>query len=310
MVAWLCRTIPREVDPTDAFTRRYDWSFDGRRFEWPLALPRAYYETHRRRHRVYDYGMYVADEFTQRIVAGLCASMERQAEDHGFDDETRLRFAAAFVQHLPYTPDSVSTDYSNYPRYPIETLVDETGDCEDTSLLLAAILHGLGVEVGLVEFPTHLGVGIVAPDLPTNFEFDGTAVTYLEATATGWDPGTVPPKYADEPATFHRIDGTPAIYCGWRAEREGKRIGVAGTLTNVGAGAGRDVRVYLAFADPDDRTVGRVSEHFGTVSTNADPTWGDTVRVGDVDRLTPEWHVAVKGTIHDRGAGEPRELVR
>jgi len=39
----------------------------------------------------------------------------------------RFHLLRAFVQSLPYTSDLVTTGYDNYPRYPIETLIDMAG---------------------------------------------------------------------------------------------------------------------------------------------------------------------------------------
>ena len=50
-----------------------------------------------------------------------------------------------------------------YPKYPIETLMDGSGDCEDLSFLLASILQAWrkndSVNFSLILFDNHVAVG-------------------------------------------------------------------------------------------------------------------------------------------------------
>jgi len=143
-------------------------------------FPQQIYDVQTRRHRIYDYGAYVADRYTQEFFADLAAEIESVASEERWTQADIAAFASRFVQSYPYTSDSVSTGYNNYPRYPIETVVDETGDCEDTSLLLAAILYMLDYRVALLEFDSHLGVGVELRERPGNITFNGIPYTYIE----------------------------------------------------------------------------------------------------------------------------------
>lgn len=308
MTAWACRTVPPAPDRRNSFIREFAWTYAGTEYAWALSLPRPYFRAHRRRHRQYTYGSYVADTFTQHVVAGLCRPIERKANKRGFSRAELIRFASAFVQHLPYTPDDVSTDFSNYPRYPIETLVDETGDCEDSSLLLAAILHGLGYEVGLLEFPTHLAVGVVEADLPTNLTFDGVGYTYIEATGTGWAPGRVPPKYRNVDATLHRVETAPAVYCCWHAVAEDGHISSAGTVTNFGAGTAQKVRMRLRFSPSGGIGGDEVVERVEQLQPGEDHQWTEPIDPGDAGQYVPEWQVSIGIDVHDRGTGDPQRI--
>ena len=58
--------------------------------------------------------------------------------------QDRVDFVLSFVQSLPYTLDDVTTGYDEFRRYAVETLIEGGGDCEDTTILVAAILRGLG----------------------------------------------------------------------------------------------------------------------------------------------------------------------
>jgi hypothetical protein len=51
-----------------------------------------------------------------------------------------------------------------YPKYPLETLVEKKGDCEDQSILAAALLAAMGYEVALLILPIHVALGVAGFD--------------------------------------------------------------------------------------------------------------------------------------------------
>ena len=64
-----------------------------------------------------------------------------------------MNFVISFTQSLKYSEDNITAGVGEYPRYPIETLVDQTGDCEDTSALLISLLESLGYEAAMILIP-------------------------------------------------------------------------------------------------------------------------------------------------------------
>lgn len=107
-----------------------------------------------------------------------------------------------FVQScIPYAKDVDSTGHSDWPRYPIETLMDENGDCEDLSILCAAIIARLDFSVVLLHYPGHLAFGVAGADhLKGEYVVDPTTghrFYYGEATADNWHLGQIPPKYRE-----------------------------------------------------------------------------------------------------------------
>lgn len=114
----------------------------------------------------------------------------------------------AFVQSIPYKSDEESVGFPDYFRYPIETLYDKEGDCEDTSILAASILKALGHEVILLFIepehegePAHMAIGVSFPGMegfPPGirlFRYGGKVFFYCETTAEGWHVGEVPAEY-------------------------------------------------------------------------------------------------------------------
>ena len=106
--------------------------------------------------------------------------------------QDRINFVLSFVQSLPYTLDTVSTGYDEFRRYAIETLIDGGGDCEDTTILVAAILRGLGEKTVLICTPGHIAIGVSGNFSGASVPYNGTEYYYCETTGTGWTVGDLP----------------------------------------------------------------------------------------------------------------------
>ena len=69
------------------------------------------------------------------------------------------------------------------PKYPIETIIDGTGDCEDLSFLYASLCKVIGLDVVLLEWVNidsnskHINVGINLPEIPP----DSNDLKYIHA---------------------------------------------------------------------------------------------------------------------------------
>lgn len=72
-----------------------------------------------------------------------------------------------FTQHITYRQDTESTTTFDYVRYPCETLVDGVGDCQDKTVLIAALAADVGYEVGYAFFPGHVTPLVDTADIPT-----------------------------------------------------------------------------------------------------------------------------------------------
>lgn len=181
---------PRDWLPTT-------WSYDAR-------IPKETYGFFRNKPRTSDYSEYVdnpADDEWMNHLAGL---LENLAGNEGWGEFETVSFALAFVQSWPYTSDDVTTEYDEYPRYPVETIVDGGGDCEDTSILFASIVRGMGYGTVLLhlEEDKHIAVGVlisqrIVDDWNQNYPLtyytsDGEIYAYCETTGEGWELGHKP----------------------------------------------------------------------------------------------------------------------
>jgi len=112
--------------------------------------------------------------------------------------------AVSFVQSIPYKTDKESTGMDEYYKYPIETLVEGCGDCEDSAILTATIVRDMGYGVVLLRFYDHMAVGVKGGENMhgTYWTYNGERYFYLETTNTGWEIGQIPDKYRQERATI------------------------------------------------------------------------------------------------------------
>ena len=110
-----------------------------------------------------DYDLFASDQLSKPFVKEVTGKLARYGKKSGLRNSELPYFIVAFVQHLPYTVDDVTTGFDEYPRFPYETLYDNGGDCEDTSILVSAMLHELRYEVALLHFPGHMAVGVGVP---------------------------------------------------------------------------------------------------------------------------------------------------
>lgn len=129
------------------------------------------------------------NELIKTVVDDLKANLPDVTDEQDYVD-----YVISFVQGLKYSEDVLTTGYEEYPRYPSETLLEKTGDCEDLSILAAVMIRELGYGVALIVFDDHVGIGIKgAGYLPGYcFENDGDQYYYLETTHTGWKVGWLP----------------------------------------------------------------------------------------------------------------------
>ena len=85
------------------------------------------------------------DETIREIAAGV---MEATA---GLTDIERVECVLDMVRGIPTYTDEESTGQSDYFRYPVETLWELTGDCEDHAILLSSILEAMGYDTVIPE---------------------------------------------------------------------------------------------------------------------------------------------------------------
>ncbi len=182
----------------------YDWSYGKGKWTYGLKIPKKAYDYYRTvdRTRIKDYSFYVTDPTDDEYLAALAGKFRSAAEKENYSDLDMVKNIIFFVQNLDYVDDKVGTGYDEYPKFPLETLADEGGDCEDSAILLASLLRELGYGTVLVQFPDHMGVGVRGEEsIPgVYYEVNGIRYYYVETTSSGWGIGEIPEQMQDQPA--------------------------------------------------------------------------------------------------------------
>jgi hypothetical protein len=161
---------------------------------------RPSYEAELTRHEVANkfleaYSAMATDPSDDAIINSIVRQLNDEVVAEDLSELKKIQLVLGFVQSLTYAKDVVPTAYDEYPQYPIETLFEQGGDCEDTSILIVAILTEMDFDVALLLFEEfdHMGVGI-------NFDVrygnswiygDGRRYWYLDTTgghSLGWCP--------------------------------------------------------------------------------------------------------------------------
>jgi hypothetical protein len=138
-----------------------------------------------------DYAKFI----TPQVVAPIAESIQKATDKLPHNDEQFADAVLMMVHQIPY----VITD----PKYPVETLKDNSGDCVELSFLAASIMKAGGLDVILIHYkginPEHMNVGVYLPNKPvyhtltsplTSFEYDNKTYWTAEATPAGnWRVG-------------------------------------------------------------------------------------------------------------------------
>lgn len=163
----------------------------------------SHYHSLQRYSDIEDYRRYVDDANNRYIVKQVVDSIKSLCEQCGYGEYETMMEAINFVQSIEYAYDIDSTGHSEFQKYPLETLYDQCGDCEDSAILMAAVLRELNnYGCVFIHLPNHVAVGIKAADdaAGTYYEYDGSHYLYIETTNPGWDVGELPEKYRDQSA--------------------------------------------------------------------------------------------------------------
>ena len=183
-------TQQRPPNTRQTIGRRYVWNFRGRHYTILMTIDLERYNSYSGKER-YDIPKLVEEGRT--MIGNLTREFQRTFKQHrDWSKQDRVDFVLSFVQSLPYTLDDVTTGYDEFRRYAIETLIEGGGDCEDTTILVAAILRGLGEKTALIFTPGHIALGVSGDYTGASLTFNGTKYYYCETTGTGWTVGTLP----------------------------------------------------------------------------------------------------------------------
>jgi len=164
-----------------------------------------------------DYAAYVFDTYDDQYI-GMIAKKFSERLNTEDSDVTIINAVTSLVQRLRYAEDDLENPEYEYPRYPIEMLKDEQGDCEDKAILTAAILDKMGYNVSLLRLPKHMAVGVHLDENASKFDYYIGEYYYLETTRANWVLGRVPQEYKGlSNVTVYPISHRPIILHTWKS---------------------------------------------------------------------------------------------
>ena len=217
-------TIGAAYHLTSNYDRAYtfDVKHNNYRSEYRLyiSVPSSLYDYyHSKSHSVNgdrDYSKFVTPDAVKTIAENIRSNMRNETNS----DEEFANNVLAFVHQIPY---SVSSS-----KYPVETIVDNSGDCDVLSFLAASILKAGNLDVVLFIYrdlsTSHMNIGVKLPYTPvidgsekeaTGFEYSNKTYWVAECTPGNWKVGYQSETFADLTPTIISIENqeesSPAV---------------------------------------------------------------------------------------------------
>jgi hypothetical protein len=203
---------------------------------------------------ILDYAAYVFDPFDDSYIEFLANQL--LSLNNLRTDVEKINFVASFVQSIDYKKDDPENESYEYPRFPLETLKDRQGDCEDKAILAAALLDTLGYNVSLVRLPQHMAVGVHLNGTIPMYSYFIDHYYFLETTTLHMMLGEVPPEYQGlTNVTVYPISVRPLLIHQWKSATRyqvstgGDYVRIRMVLDNLGTAATGNIEVRGAFYD-------------------------------------------------------------
>jgi hypothetical protein len=215
-IIWIEINHPPMIKPEGVYIhKKYNWRYENNNFSLNLNFSNEKYEYYLnnqinrvpQNNPINPFGKMASFvTYNDDAIQDLSVKLNELANIQGYNLEQKANFILRFVQtNIGYFEDDDSKGCVEYWRFPIETLVEQKGDCEDTSTLYAAILKNLKYDIALLFYSWkeddenigHLAVGINIPGDYGDYVTDENDVKYFycETTSKNFNVGEIP----DEP---------------------------------------------------------------------------------------------------------------
>lgn len=204
------------------FEVKHSWKYNGKDCSITLNISTDLYDYYRndREHLAYvyqfndgevppNYYSFMLSEHDRPLMHALAQEFGRYA----LTEKDQIELALSFVQSLPYAFDSDSKDEDEYVRYPVETLVDGCGDCEDKMALLVALLYEMDKDFVLLVMPEHMALGVHCDEIEGSryLLYQGKKYYFMETTMPNWQIGQVPEDYFGTEVEVVPVDDMPSM---------------------------------------------------------------------------------------------------
>ena len=176
------------VQPTDVRThgdRQFTWEYDGLTWSYDSDLSYSTYTYFRDLDHSVDYNdISTYARFStpsEQYVIDLATELENMAIQNGYTTDLEIaEFIYAFVGAIEYQFDIEAMGQNEYPKFPIEMLWHQSGDCEDAAALYISLVEAIG-------FDAMLMVGLVKQNSEEDWGGHAWAVIYIPGhSGEGW----------------------------------------------------------------------------------------------------------------------------
>ncbi len=158
----------------------------------------------------------INDPLQEEMYAQILAQTDNVRSSWNLTDDEYVELLATFVQSINY---STKEAY----RYPVETVIDKFGDCDDKSMLLVGLLTRAGYDAVLLVFEeeSHATVGIkttdttVYPDTGGYAILETTSYSYVTDRSFTFEDGTF---LKSTPVVITAGEGTKTYTAGYQIE--------------------------------------------------------------------------------------------
>jgi hypothetical protein len=203
LIAILLTAIITPIALSENYGRTYNCNaqFGLNNHEINISVPQSLYDyyqtkTHSLRNES-DYQNFV----TPQVMTAIAENIRNMTSTSEYSDEEFANAVLTLVHEIPYVPSDV--------KYPVETIVENQGDCDTVSVLAASILKSGGLDVVLFYYPkaAHMNIGIHLPNKPystwmtppKSYEYNGVEYWMAECTPKAeWQVGDQPESLAGE----------------------------------------------------------------------------------------------------------------
>ena len=203
---------------TGGVSRTFDWVYDRSSYTITMDInyedllySRGLYSADKRRQAsdhvrdqtfvTYSYTDKTMSPYMEELVDKLISAYMSK---HSTVNEVEfLGYILSFTQYIEYQSDEEYMGVDEYWKFPLETLYDQGGDCEDTSILFVAIAHecrdkvGLSYNVALQLLPGHMAAAMELSSGSSRYTTNPYGYIYGETTTTDFAIGEIPSSMRD-----------------------------------------------------------------------------------------------------------------
>lgn len=199
------------VNSNTTVNRRMQWNYGGYRFTLDIPLNINTYNYYKALSKRNSYASYAQEHPGYPYLSQLAEQLKADADQLSYTGWELANYLTAFVQqNIVYTKDPFNNGL-DYPKFPIETLFEKQGDCEDSAILLVTLLKLFGFDALLIQIPGHMAVGITCENCNSYYNYEGKKYAYIETTNPNWKIGNMPSEYKNTSAQLIKTPGLSSI---------------------------------------------------------------------------------------------------